>query len=48
MIENIDSIPEISDLILSPMFETIPSNYKFAGNIEFHSILTEILIPFFE
>jgi hypothetical protein len=46
--DSFEVIPEISHLVLSACFETIPSEMKFLDNIDHYRIMDRILIPYFE
>jgi len=43
-----ETIPEISQLVLSVAYETVPSEMKFAGNLDYYNIMHQMLLPFFQ
>lgn len=40
-------LPELESVVLSICYESVPSNLKFAGKIDFNQIKENILLPYF-
>ncbi len=45
---SLEPIPELREVVLSVCWETIPREMKFAGKVDFNTLLSGVLLPFFQ
>jgi len=44
----LQNVQELHQVVLSVVWESVPSEMKFASKIDYSGVMTKVLIPFFE
>jgi len=47
-IDDMESVSNLKEVVLSVCLESIPKEMKFAGKVDYNAVLTNVLLPFFK